>query len=83
MPREKHKRHIARLINPLLRGWISYYGRYAPTGLQPILRYVNKTVVAWARRKFSALAGVKFGQVCSYNGSSSSAPISLCTGNSV
>lgn len=43
---------IARLTNPLLRGWISYYGRYAPTGLQPILRYVNQTVLAWARRKF-------------------------------
>ncbi|WP_192925655.1 group II intron reverse transcriptase/maturase [Sinorhizobium meliloti] len=43
---------IARLINPLLRGWISYYGRYAPTGLQPILRYVNQTMLAWARRKF-------------------------------
>jgi hypothetical protein len=50
---------IARLTNPLLRGWISYYGRYAPTGLQPILRYVNQTVLAWARRKFKRFGSGK------------------------
>ena len=31
---------IARQINPLLRGWIQYYGRYAPSALYPLLRYV-------------------------------------------
>ena len=43
---------IARQLNPLLRGWIGYYGRYARTALCPLLRYVNQTLVAWARRKF-------------------------------
>jgi group II intron reverse transcriptase/maturase len=43
---------IARMINPLLRGWIAYYGRYAPSALYPLLRYVNQTLVAWAMRKF-------------------------------
>jgi group II intron reverse transcriptase/maturase len=43
---------IAQLINPLLRGWINYYGRYSPTVLQPILRYVNQTLLAWVMRKF-------------------------------
>jgi RNA-directed DNA polymerase len=43
---------IARQLNPLLRGWIGYYGRYARTALAPLLRYVNQTLVAWARRKF-------------------------------
>jgi RNA-directed DNA polymerase len=43
---------IARQLNPLLRGWIGYYGRYAPSALYPLLRYVNQTLVAWARRKF-------------------------------
>jgi RNA-directed DNA polymerase len=44
--------NIARQLNPLLRGWIGYYGRYAPSALYPLLRYVNQTLVAWARRKF-------------------------------
>jgi RNA-directed DNA polymerase len=43
---------IACQLNPLLRGWIGYYGRYAPSALYPVLRYVNHTLVAWAMRKF-------------------------------
>ena len=43
---------IARQINPLLRGWIEYYGRYAPSALYPLLRYVNQTLLAWVMRKF-------------------------------
>ena len=43
---------IARRLNPLLRGWINYYGRYAPSALAPLLRYVNQTLLAWAMWKF-------------------------------
>jgi RNA-directed DNA polymerase len=43
---------IAQKLNPLLRGWIAYYGRYAPSALAPLLRYVNLTLLAWAMRKF-------------------------------
>jgi RNA-directed DNA polymerase len=39
---------IAHRINPLLRGWINYYGRYAPSAIAPLLRYVNLTLVACA-----------------------------------
>ena len=42
---------IARRINPLLRGWIGYYGRYAPSALYPLLRYVNHMLRAWVMRK--------------------------------
>ena len=42
---------IARQINPLLRGWIGYYGRYAPSALYPLFRYVNQRLLAWMRRK--------------------------------
>jgi RNA-directed DNA polymerase len=50
---------IARQLNPLLRGWIGYYGRYAPSALSPLLRYVNHTLVAWAMRKFKRFKGRK------------------------
>ena len=43
---------IAYRINPRLRGWINYYGRFAPSALVPLLRYVNQTLPAWVRRKF-------------------------------
>jgi RNA-directed DNA polymerase len=50
---------IARRINPLLRGWIDYYGRYAPSALSPLLRYVNQTLRAWVMRKFKRFAAHK------------------------
>ena len=43
---------IAQQRNPLLRGWIAYHGRYAPSALYPLLRYVNQTLVAWVMRNF-------------------------------
>ena len=43
---------IARVLNPLLRGWIAYYGRYSPSALRPLFQHVNKTLLGWLRRKF-------------------------------
>jgi len=43
---------VAQMLNPLLRGWIEYYGRYTPSALYPLFRYVNLTLLAWAQRKF-------------------------------
>ena len=43
---------IARKLNPILRGWMGYYGRYTPSALTPIYRYVNQTLRAWVMRKF-------------------------------
>jgi RNA-directed DNA polymerase len=50
---------IARRINPLLRGWMEYYGRYAPSALSPLLRYINHTLRAWVMRKFKRFAAHK------------------------
>jgi len=50
---------IAHSLNPLLRGWINYYGRYAPSALAPLLRYVNQTLLAWTMRKFKRFTAHK------------------------
>jgi RNA-directed DNA polymerase len=50
---------IAKQLNPLLRGWIEYYGRYTPSALGPFLRYVNRTLQGWVMRKFKSLKGHK------------------------
>lgn len=42
---------IARWYNPVLRGWINYYGKYSRSALYPVFRHFNKTLVAWAMRK--------------------------------
>ena len=48
---------VARELNPVLRGWMEYYGRYSPSALYPVFRHVNRSLVAWAMRKFKRLSG--------------------------
>jgi RNA-directed DNA polymerase len=43
---------IVRQINPLLRGWIGYYGQCTRSALYPLIRFVNLTLLAWVMRKF-------------------------------
>jgi RNA-directed DNA polymerase len=50
---------IARMYNPVLRGWYGYYGKYNPSALQPVWRHFNKTLVAWAMRKYRRFKGHK------------------------
>jgi len=50
---------IATLYNPVLRGWIEYYGRYNRSSLYPVLRHFNKTLVAWADAKYKKFRGRK------------------------
>ena len=50
---------IAREINPILQGWLNYYGRYSPAAMHPMWKYVNATLVAWAMRKYKRYAGRK------------------------
>lgn len=47
---------IALIYNPVLRGWLQYYGKFYPSALYPVLRHFNQTLVAWARRKYKKLA---------------------------
>jgi len=43
---------IASKLNPILRGWIEYYGRFQSSALYPLFRHIDKSLVAWARRKY-------------------------------
>ena len=48
---------LARMFNPVLRGWINYYGSYYKSALYPILRQLNRSLTRWAMRKFKKLRG--------------------------
>jgi RNA-directed DNA polymerase len=50
---------ISRLYNPVLRGWIAYYGEYCPSAMYPVYRHLNMTLVAWAMHKYRRLRGRK------------------------
>ena len=43
---------IASKLNPILRGWIAYFGRFQPSALGPLYRYIDMSLVAWAKRKY-------------------------------
>lgn len=49
---------ISRMYNATLRGWFNYYGKYYPSALGPLWRHFNRTLVAWALRKYKRVKGV-------------------------
>ena len=46
---------IADWINPVIRGWLSYYGAFYRSEMYRLIRHVNKTLVRWAMRKYKSL----------------------------
>ena len=46
---------IAEKINPVLRGWINYYGKFYKTKLKNFMHIVNVKIARWARRKYKNL----------------------------
>lgn len=46
---------LARWMNPIVRGWMQYYGRFYKSELYPLLRRINTYVVRWARSKYRRL----------------------------
>jgi RNA-directed DNA polymerase len=46
---------LAAWINPIVRGWMTYYGRYYRTALDRLLKRINTYLVRWAQRKYKRL----------------------------
>lgn len=47
---------ISKMFNPVIRGWINYYGKFYKSELYKVLRHMNKALIQWARRKYKKLA---------------------------
>ena len=43
---------IAQVVNPIITGWINYYGAYHRSALYPILRHIDYHLVKWVKRKY-------------------------------
>jgi RNA-directed DNA polymerase len=48
-------RDIAEWINPIVRGWVNYYGRFYRTKLFPTLAHINGYLLRWAKGKYKRL----------------------------
>jgi len=46
---------IAKRINPIIRGWINYYGRYNRSTLYHIFFNLNRQLFKWAYRKYKKI----------------------------
>lgn len=49
---DKSIEEISRMLNPVIRGWINYYGRFYKSELYTVLRHMNRALVKWVRRKY-------------------------------
>ena len=50
---------IALKLNPVLRGWIAYYGRFQPSALGPLYSHINNSLVGWTMRKYKRFRNSK------------------------
>jgi RNA-directed DNA polymerase len=50
---------LARLINPVIRGWMNYYGAFYPTELYTFLQRINTYLVRWIRKTYKRYRGYR------------------------
>jgi RNA-directed DNA polymerase len=50
---------IARWVNPIVRGWMQYYGRFNRSVLYPFLQRINAYLVRFLRNKFRRVRSFK------------------------
>lgn len=43
---------LARMVNPVVRGWMNYYGRFYRSALYPLLDRINTYLLRWIQKKY-------------------------------
>lgn len=60
---EVHKRTgckidiIAEILNPMIRGWMNYFGKFNPTAMKGTLQCIERRLVKWAMCKYKNFRG--------------------------
>lgn len=52
---DKTIKEIAESINKQIQGWINYYSQYYRSEMYDVLRYINRCLIKWVRRKFKKI----------------------------
>jgi RNA-directed DNA polymerase len=50
---------LAARINPIVLGWLNYYGRFYPSALHRFLQRINTYLMRWAQKKYRRLRSFK------------------------
>lgn len=56
MKAEKDIKDLSNMFNPVIQGWINYYGNFYKSEMYSALRHINKALIMWARKKYKKLA---------------------------
>jgi RNA-directed DNA polymerase len=54
---DKSLEDLARMFNPVLRGWVNSDSRFYKSALYPTFHHLERLLVRWARRKYKRLRG--------------------------
>jgi RNA-directed DNA polymerase len=49
---DKHIDDLSRMYNPIVRGWVNYYGQFYKSALYPVFQALNERLVRWVRKKY-------------------------------
>lgn len=48
---------ISERLNPMIRGWMNYFGKYNPSAMKYTLQVIERRIVKWAMSKYKYLRG--------------------------
>lgn len=54
---DKSLKELSGMFNPVLRGWVNYYGRFHASAMRPLWQNINVYLSRWLMRKYKHLAG--------------------------
>ena len=52
---DKSIKDLAHMFNPIIRGWVNYYGQFYKSALHSVLNQLNGSLQRWAMRKYKKL----------------------------
>jgi len=52
-------RELAEWLNPIVRGWMNYYGEFNRFQMYSLLQRINTYLMRWARKKYKRLRSWK------------------------
>ena len=50
---------IAELLNPMIRGWMNYFGKFNPSAMKSTLQCIERRLIKWAMCKYKSFRGRK------------------------
>lgn len=53
---DKELGDLSKMFNPVLRGWLNYYGRFYGSAMAPVWRQMNAFLTRWLRRKYKRVS---------------------------